>query len=75
MDVVRRAAVTEVGPVLNLTRITLQFEERFRLLPVGGSLVPVVDRVFPIGAAEAAHADVREYRNIGKVILEVQGVG
>jgi len=56
-------------------RITRQFEERFWLLPVGGSLVPVVDRVFPIGAAEAAHADVREYRNIGKVILEVQGVG
>jgi len=29
-------------------RITRQFEERFWLLPLGGSLVPVVDRVFPI---------------------------
>jgi hypothetical protein len=29
------------------------------------------DRVFPIASAEAAHACVRENRNIGKVILEV----
>jgi hypothetical protein len=31
----------------------------------------VIDRVFPIHAAEAAHAYVREKRNIGKGILEV----
>jgi len=33
--------------------------------------VPVIDRVFPIRVADAAHAYVRENRNIGKVILEV----
>jgi NADPH:quinone reductase-like Zn-dependent oxidoreductase len=38
---------------------------------VSGKLVPVIDRVFPIRAAEAAHACVRENRNIGKGILEV----
>jgi NADPH:quinone reductase-like Zn-dependent oxidoreductase len=42
---------------------------------VSGNLVPVNDRVFPIRAAEAAHAFVRENRNIGKVILEVPEVG
>jgi NADPH:quinone reductase-like Zn-dependent oxidoreductase len=31
--------------------------------------------VFPVTEAEAAHAYVRENRNIGKVILEVPGAG
>jgi NADPH:quinone reductase-like Zn-dependent oxidoreductase len=32
---------------------------------------PVIDRVFPIPQAEAAHAYVRENRNVGKVVLEI----
>jgi len=40
-----------------------------------GKLQPVIDRVFPITAAAAAHAYVKENRNIGKVILEVPGGG
>jgi len=42
---------------------------------VSGNIVPVIDRIFPIRAAEAAHAYVRENRNIGQVILEVPEVG
>jgi len=34
---------------------------------------PVIDRVFPITEAQAAHEYVRENRNIGKVILEIDG--
>jgi NADPH:quinone reductase-like Zn-dependent oxidoreductase len=34
---------------------------------------PVIDRIFPITDAQAAHAYVRENRNIGKVILEIDG--
>jgi NADPH:quinone reductase-like Zn-dependent oxidoreductase len=34
---------------------------------------PVIDRIFPITEAQAAHAYVRENRNIGKVILEIDG--
>ena len=52
-------------------RITRQFEERFWEPLVGGKLQPVIDRVFPITEAEAAHAYVKENRNVGKVILEV----
>jgi len=62
-------------PVSEKTRITRQFEERFWPLLVSGNLVPVIDRIFPIRAAEAAHAYVRENRNIGKVILEVPEAG
>jgi NADPH:quinone reductase-like Zn-dependent oxidoreductase len=34
-------------------------------------LRPVIDRVFAISQAEAAHAYVRENRTIGKVVLEI----
>ena len=58
-------------PVDEKIRIVRQFEERFWPLLTDGRLVPIIDRVFPITEAEAAHAYVRENRNIGKVILEV----
>jgi putative PIG3 family NAD(P)H quinone oxidoreductase len=58
-------------PVDEKIRIVRQFEERFWPLLTDGRLVPVIDRVFPITEVEAAHAYVRENRNIGKVILEV----
>ncbi len=53
------------------TRIIRQFEERFWTLLAAGRLTPVIDRVFPITEAGAAHEYVRENRNIGKVILEI----
>lgn len=58
-------------PVSEKVRILRQFEERFGPLLADGRLAPVIDRVFPIAEAEAAHAYVRANRNIGKVILEV----
>jgi putative PIG3 family NAD(P)H quinone oxidoreductase len=62
-------------PVSEKIRITRQFEERFWPLLADGRLTPVIDRVFPITEAEAAHAYVRENRNIGKVILEIPESG
>jgi NADPH:quinone reductase-like Zn-dependent oxidoreductase len=58
-------------PVFEKIRITRQFEERFRPLLAAGKIRPVIDRVFPITEAEAAHVYVKENRNIGKVILEI----
>jgi putative PIG3 family NAD(P)H quinone oxidoreductase len=52
--------------------ITGQFVERFWPMLEEGRLEPVIDRVFPIEEAQAAHAHVRQNRNIGKVILEVE---
>lgn len=62
-------------PVSEKIRITRQFEERFWPLLAAGRLAPVIDLVFPITSAEAAHAHVRANRNIGKVILEVSEAG
>lgn len=52
-------------------QLTTRFRDRFWPLLVAGKLRPVVDRVFPITDAEAAHAHVKANRNIGKVILDV----
>ena len=52
-------------------RATLAFRDRFWPLLVAGKMRPVVDRIFPIVAADAAHAHVKANRNRGKVILEV----
>jgi tumor protein p53-inducible protein 3 len=62
-------------PVSEKIEITRRFEGRFLLMLASGKLQPVIDRVFPITAAAAAHTYVKENRNIGKVILEVPGGG
>ena len=51
--------------------ITGKFKDRFWPMLEAGRLEPVIDRVFPIAEAQAAHRYVRSNRNIGKVILEI----
>jgi len=60
-------------PLAQKIIITQKFKERFWPLLEAGRIKPVIDKVFPIADAQAAHAYVRENRNIGKVILEVNG--
>ena len=62
-------------PLTEKIAITRQFKERFWPMLEGGKIQPVIDTVFPIEEAQAAHAYVRENRNTGKVILEVGGEG
>jgi putative PIG3 family NAD(P)H quinone oxidoreductase len=62
-------------PVAEKIEITRRFEGRFLPMLASGKLQPVIDRVFPISEAGAAHAYVKANRNIGKVILEVPGAG
>ena len=52
--------------------LTREFRDRIWPLMVAGKITPVVDRVFPITSAGAAHQYVKENRNIGKVVLEVR---
>ena len=52
--------------------IRRKFEERFWPLLVDGTLEPVIDSVFPLPDAGEAHEYVRQNRNIGKVILQVE---
>jgi hypothetical protein len=58
-------------PLAEKIAITRQFKERFWPLLEEGRIQPVIDAAFPIEEAQAAHAYVRENRNIGKVILDV----
>lgn len=52
--------------------ITRQFKAQVWPGLVSGRLRPVIDSVFPIQAAQAAHDYVRQNRNVGKVILDVK---
>jgi tumor protein p53-inducible protein 3 len=54
--------------------IIRKFGERFWPLLTAGKIKPVIDSVFPITEAQAAHEYVRKNRNTGKVILEIRGV-
>ena len=58
-------------PVAEKIAITRQFEAAVWPKLADGRLRPIIDRVFPIAEAGAAHAYVLENRNIGKVILEL----
>ena len=51
--------------------ITQRFVARFWPFLESGSIRPVIDKVFPIQQADEAHQYVRDYRNIGKVILKI----
>jgi tumor protein p53-inducible protein 3 len=58
-------------PLAEKIEITRQFRQRFWPLLIDGTMAPVIDTVFPVAEAGAAHQYVACNRNIGKVILEV----
>ena len=58
-------------PLAEKIDLTRKFRERFWPLLAEGRIHPVVDKVFPIEEAQAAHQYVRQNRNTGKVILTV----
>ncbi len=58
-------------PLAEKIRITREFKERFWPMLEQGRLRPVIDRVFPIKEAQAAHDQVRQNLNTGKVVLEM----
>jgi NADPH:quinone reductase-like Zn-dependent oxidoreductase len=58
-------------PLSEKIAITRAFTKRFWSLLANQALEPVIDTVFPIEAAEAAHEYVRQNRNIGKVVLTI----
>ncbi|MEW5988961.1 MAG: NAD(P)H-quinone oxidoreductase [Chloroflexota bacterium] len=58
-------------PLAEKIEITRQFKEQVWPGLVSGRLRPVIDSIFPIRAAQAAHDYVRQNRNVGKVVLKV----
>jgi putative PIG3 family NAD(P)H quinone oxidoreductase len=59
-------------PLAEKIEIKQGFENRFWPLLVSGEMVPIIDRIFPIEEAQAAHQYVAEDRNTGKVILSLE---
>jgi len=58
-------------PVAEKIAITRRFEAEVWPKLADGRLRPIIDRVWPIDQAQAAHDYVLADRNIGKVILEI----
>lgn len=58
-------------PLTQKISITRQFKERFWPMLEEGRLQPIIDRIFPIQEAQAAHGHVRQDKNTGKVILQI----
>lgn len=58
-------------PLAEKIAITQQFQQRFWSRLTCGELRPVIDTVFPIAEAQAAHEYVLQNRNFGKVILTI----
>lgn len=52
--------------------IKQRFTDRFWPLLENGSIEPIIDSVYPIEQANAAHQYMAENRNIGKIILKVR---
>ncbi|MEZ4516019.1 MAG: NAD(P)H-quinone oxidoreductase [Chloroflexota bacterium] len=62
-------------PLTEKIAITCRFEQEVWPRLVSGKLRPIIDRVFPIADAQAAHEYVRANRNTGKVVLAVRPEG
>jgi tumor protein p53-inducible protein 3 len=58
-------------PLAEKIEITRAFRERFWPLFATGKLRPVVDSIYPITEAGAAHEYIASNRSLGKVVLEV----
>jgi tumor protein p53-inducible protein 3 len=59
-------------PLAEKIDITREFENRFWPNLLSGELEPIIDTIFPIDQAHAAHEYVRQNRNTGKVILSME---
>jgi putative PIG3 family NAD(P)H quinone oxidoreductase len=59
-------------PVSEKIALTRRFEAEVMPKLSCGQLRPIIDRVFPLSEAQAAHEYVLDNRNIGKVVLSVE---
>ena len=56
-------------PLAEKRRVTQHFQQHWLPLFINGKLKPVVDSVFPITEAQAAHEYMENNLNVGKIIL------
>ncbi len=76
---VLRNRLTVVGTVLRARslgeklELTREFREQVLPLIREGRLRPIVDRTFPLEAASEAHRYMEADRNLGKIVLDLEG--
>jgi len=66
-----RGTVLRARPLEERIGVMRTFEQRVVPLLASGALAPVVDRVFPLAEAGAAHAYMATNEGFGKIVLEV----
>ena len=52
--------------------ITRRFREQFWSMLEVGTIKPIIDKVYPVEQAQAAHAYMRDFQNTGKIVLKVR---
>ncbi len=67
-----KGSTLRARPLAEKLRIRRAFEERFGQALIEGRLDPVVDRVVPLAHVDEALAQMRDNRNIGKIVLAVR---
>ena len=65
-------SVLRPRPVDEKAEIIRRFRQQFWTQVEEGSIRPVIDRVLPVADAHAAHELMRDYQNIGKIVLKVR---
>ncbi len=66
-----KGSTLRARPLDEKVRIKEAFVKRFWGALGAGRVKPVIDRAFPVEEVEAAHATMRENKNIGKIILRI----
>ena len=62
--------VMRARPLIDRAAITRDYREHLEPAIVAGQMRPVIDSVFPLREAAAAHQYMAENRNFGKILLE-----
>ena len=57
-------------PLIDRAAITRDYQLHLEPAIVNGEMKPVIDRVFPLSQAAAAHQYMAENRNFGKILLD-----
>ena len=57
-------------PLLDRAAITRDYQQHLEPAVVNGDLKPIIDTVFPLSQAVAAHQYMAENRNFGKILLD-----
>ena len=65
-------SVLRARPVEEKAEIIRRFRQQFWGQIEEGSIHPVIDKVMPVAEAHAAHERMRDYENIGKIVLKVR---